>query len=79
MLASEHAGAMHEANDIIREEVERWLDPDEKIAFVCECDDGDCYRAVWLTRAEYDELRADHERVLLARAHESEQLVAGAV
>ena len=75
-MSCEHSEAMYEANEIIRKDVARRLGLMELIAFVCECDESDCYRAVWLTQADYDELRADPTRLLLAPAHEADRLVA---
>jgi hypothetical protein len=44
-------------------------DPDRVVAFVCECDDERCRRAVLLTAAQYDILRATSDAVLAGTAH----------
>jgi hypothetical protein len=46
-------------------------DPDRVVAFVCECDDEECRRAVLLTAAQYDLLRAASGAVLAETPHRS--------
>jgi hypothetical protein len=43
--------------------------PDRLVAFVCECADDRCRRAVLMTVAEYDEVRAAERDVLLDVSH----------
>ena len=37
-------------------------DDDQPAPFLCECDDANCTRIVWLTQAAYDEAGADGRR-----------------
>jgi hypothetical protein len=41
----------------------------EPIAFFCECASERCYQAVWLTCAEYDRARADHQWAAIIPSH----------
>lgn len=41
----------------------------EPVAFFCECADPGCYRAVWLTPAEYEEAKTDRGWAALAYGH----------
>jgi hypothetical protein len=44
-------------------------EPGRRIAFVCECDDDRCRRAVLLTVAEYDEARSLGRAVVVDQSH----------
>jgi hypothetical protein len=44
--------------------------PERRVAFVCECDDERCRRAVLLTVAEYDEARASGHAVVVGPTHQ---------
>jgi hypothetical protein len=46
-------------------------EPGRRIAFVCECADDGCRRAVLMTAAEFDEARASRRPVVLYAAHAS--------
>jgi len=43
--------------------------PERRVAFVCECDDDTCRRAVLLTAAEYDALCASGDAVVVDPTH----------
>jgi hypothetical protein len=45
-------------------------DPERRIAFVCECVDDGCRRAVPMTGAEYDGVRASGRAVVVDASHE---------
>ena len=45
----------------------RWDDPQ---GYLCECADGGCTEAVWLTTAQYKAIRAARSRFLTAPGHE---------
>ncbi len=62
------------ANNYMRQALQR-LDPNEAIPFFCECDDPDCFVAVWLTRSAYDRLRGSSADRFLA-ATDPEQAAA---
>jgi hypothetical protein len=42
---------------------------EEPVEFLCECGGADCYLTLELTVAEYDDLPAMPDRLLLAREH----------
>jgi hypothetical protein len=46
-------------------------EPGRRVAFVCECADERCRRAVLLTVAEYDEERDSGRAVVVDPSHES--------
>lgn len=46
---------MRSVNDLMLEN--RPVDPDESMAFFCECGREGCYQAVWLTPGQYEEAR----------------------
>ena len=47
------------------------LDRNERIPFVCECDEWECFGAVWLKAVAFDRIRSKPgDRVLIA-AHGS--------
>jgi len=45
-------------------------EPERQVAFVCECADDDCRRAVLLTAAEYDDVRTSGGVVMVDSSHE---------
>lgn len=45
-------------------------DPQRRVAFVCECADERCRRAVLLTVAEYDEVCAGGRAVVVDPSHQ---------
>lgn len=45
----------------------RWEEPQ---GYLCECADGGCTEAVWLTRAQYESIRAARSRFVTAPGHE---------
>jgi hypothetical protein len=56
-------------NERIAETARRFGGPDA--LFVCECDDGGCAERVPATLAEYEAVRADGARFLVAPGHEN--------
>lgn len=44
-----------------------WEDPQ---GYLCECTDDGCTEAVWLTRAQYESIRAARSRFVTAPGHE---------
>ena len=59
-----------EVNERIAEVTDRWP-PQDKHGFLCECSAAHCMRSVWLTRAQYDLIRAARTRFLAAPGHEA--------
>jgi hypothetical protein len=55
-------------DDLLRDSAES-AEHDTPIGFLCECSSADCFRTVWLTRAEFDVQRAQPGHQLLAPAH----------
>jgi hypothetical protein len=62
-------GIFREVNERIAEIVGTWH-WEEKQGFLCECATGQCTQAVWLTRAEYDAIRARRTLFFTAPGHE---------
>jgi hypothetical protein len=68
----------------VNERVNAWperqaLPVDEKIMRYCECADPHCFAPVYLTREEYETIRADSTRFAVADGHlflEAERVVA---
>jgi hypothetical protein len=50
-------------------EVNESLGRDERTAFLCECGDDDCTAPVTLTLAEYEEIRSNPTRFVVAHGH----------
>jgi hypothetical protein len=60
-----------EVNERIREAGERFRDPPaQEYEFFCECPDTSCVERVALTLAEYEAIRQDPRRFLVAPGHE---------
>ena len=45
--------------------------PAEPVGFCCECPSAGCFATVWATVGEYDELRRDPAKTLVAAEHEA--------
>lgn len=43
---------------------------EEKQGFLCECAAGGCTEAIWLTRAEYEGIRAEQTHFVAVAGHE---------
>ena len=69
---------------VVNERVNAWperqaVPADEKIMRYCECADPKCFERVYLTREEYEAIRADSTRFAVADGHvfpEAERVVA---
>lgn len=59
----------HEVNDRIAEITGTWQWEDKQ-GFLCECAAGWCTHAIWLTRAQYEAIRADPARFFTLAGHE---------
>ena len=59
---------MRRVNDLIWESLEHGGRADP-VAFFCECAQEGCYRAVWLTRGEYEQSRRQADWLALAPKH----------
>jgi hypothetical protein len=70
-----------EVNERLRDVSRTFGRADEPLDFVCECSDSRCAERVTLTRAEYEDLRSDSARFVVAKNHaipEIESVVAHA-
>jgi hypothetical protein len=70
-----------DVNDRIREISDTFERKDETYDFVCECSDPACTQRVVLTLAEYERVRSDPTRFVVAKGHalpEVESVVARA-
>ena len=45
----------------------------DRVPFLCECADPGCFEAVWLSMAEYEQVRAHPSRFVLVAGHEDEE------
>lgn len=60
-----------EVNERIRDAGEQFRDsPEQEYEFFCECPDVACVERVALTLAEYEEIRQDPRRFLVAPGHD---------
>jgi hypothetical protein len=66
------------AGSTIKQEINRLMrgslgsrSESERIGYFCECDDPHCYKAVWLTAAEYDRRRRNPAWRALIDEHSS--------
>ncbi|HEX2045388.1 MAG TPA: hypothetical protein VHF23_07165 [Gaiellaceae bacterium] len=62
-----------EVNERIADVSRRFGIADE-LEFLCECGRADCLSAVAVTRADYEEIRAEPDRFLVARGHEHDDI-----
>lgn len=72
--AQEERLALNEAlfrdvNERIREISDRFEQPDATYDFLCECSDPACSERVVLTAAEYEHVRAEPTRFVVAKGH----------
>lgn len=58
-----------EVNERIREISDSFGQEDATYDFLCECSDPDCTQRVVLTRAEYENVRAESTRFVVAKGH----------
>jgi hypothetical protein len=58
-----------EVNERIREISDTFGREDATYDFLCECSDPSCTKKVVLTRAEYERVRADSTRFVVAKGH----------
>lgn len=58
-----------EVNERIAETTGTW-EWEEKQGFLCECAAGGCTEAIWLTRAEYEGIRAEQTHFVAVAGHE---------
>ena len=58
-----------EVNERIREISDGFGRDDETYDFLCECSDAGCTKRVVLTRAEYEDVRSDPTRFVVAKGH----------
>lgn len=58
-----------EVNERIREVSDAFGQKDPTYNFLCECSDPGCTKKVVLTRAEYEEVRSDPTRFVVAKGH----------
>jgi hypothetical protein len=58
-----------EVNERIREISDSFGQDDSTYDFLCECSDPTCTKRVVLTRAEYEEVRSDATRFVVAKGH----------
>lgn len=62
-------GIFREVNERIAEITRAWQ-WEAKQGFLCECATGHCTQPVWLTRAQYQSIRAARDRFFTVPGHE---------
>lgn len=69
-LAAGHS-RFRDSNERLRQAAGRLrFEATDRAPFICECADPDCYRSLMLSLEEYDRVRAEPCRFVLARGHE---------
>ena len=58
-----------DVNERIREISDSFGERDTTFDFVCECSDPDCSEKVVLTRSEYEQVRSEPTRFVVAKGH----------
>ena len=62
---------LREANERIEDLNEAFATLTDKLVLVCECGNADCVEKISLTRAAYEELRADPTQFAVVPGHET--------
>jgi hypothetical protein len=66
---AENEAAFRDANEgLVAKAAELGLS-DERTPYLCECEDETCMEILRLTRAEYEEVRADPKRFVVKKGH----------
>lgn len=66
---AENESLFREVNERVEDTAIRWGTAESRIAFLCECSDLDCIARVELTIGEYEQVRADGARFVVAPGH----------
>ena len=72
---AQNENTFREANEQIKAAGDQLRPPLERTPYVCECADVACRELVTLTVEEYEEVRADGRRFLVAPGHEHDSEV----
>lgn len=74
--AAKNESAFRRANERLEEKTAEFGLADERTPYLCECEEERCVKIVRLTRAEYEDVRADPKRFLMVPGHqEADDLV----
>ena len=68
---AENESFFRSLNENIRSAVDRYGADGHAYSFICECSDPTCVERVTLTTAEYERVRADGTRFVLAPGHDA--------
>jgi len=68
---AENEAFFRSLNESIRNAVDRYGSDGHEYAFICECSDPTCMERVTLPTSEYERVRADGTRFVLAPGHEA--------
>lgn len=71
---AENEARFRARNESVKEVAFALSGPEGKVAFVCECAHEDCSRAVTLSGAEYERVRAYPTRFVVYPGHEVEEI-----
>jgi hypothetical protein len=69
--AAQNEARFREANEQIQETVLELAAQEHPAPYLCECDDVGCTTVVLLTAAEYEEVRSESRRFVVASDHEN--------
>jgi hypothetical protein len=70
--SARNESVFREANELIEERVDELVLQGGRPVFLCECDDIECRAVLRLTREEYEEVRSEPNRFVVAPGHEDE-------
>jgi len=68
---AENEAFFRTVNESIRSAVDRYGSDGHEYSFICECSDASCMERVTLSTAEYERVRNDGTRFVLAPGHDS--------
>jgi hypothetical protein len=68
--AAQNEARFRQANEQIQETVLRLGVPEQPAPYLCECEDERCTTVVLLTTAEYEEVRSESRRFVVASGHQ---------
>jgi len=67
--AARNESVFRNANERLEQRLDELSLLDGRSPFLCECEDAGCAEALWLTPAEYEAVRAEPRRFIVAFGH----------
>jgi hypothetical protein len=68
--AAKNESTFRRANEKLQEKAAEYGFAEERTPYLCECEEERCLEVVLLTRAEYEEVRAEPNRFVLVPGHQ---------